>query len=192
MMRQIRLIGVGAATVIIAGLSLFSISPISADEGFSPYVDEQGNISFPDEFRTSMVHLGSWFVPEGGASGFHDVYTEKKSVEEYRKTGKFPDGATIVKELRASDAGTYTTGANVSYATDGLKQWFVMIKDEKSRFEDNPIWGDGWGWALYKPEDKMTNLASDYKNDCLGCHVPAKSNDWVYTEAYPTLRKEQQ
>ncbi len=185
-MRQIRLIGIGAASVIIAGLSL---SEIVADEGFSPYVDEQGNISFPDGFRTSMVHLGSWFVPEGGASGFHDVYTEKVSVEAYRKTGKFPDGATIVKELRASDAGTYTTGTNVSYATDGLKQWFVMIKDEKGRFEDNPIWGDGWGWALYKPDDRATNVASGYKNDCLGCHVPAKSNDWLYTEAYPTLSK---
>jgi hypothetical protein len=187
MISKIRSIGIGAASLIIAGLSL---SAIAADEGFSPYVDEQGNISFPDGFRTSMVHLGSWFVPEGGASGFHDVYTEKESVEAYRKTGKFPDGATIVKELRASDAGTYTTGANVSYATDGLKQWFVMIKDEKGRFADNPIWGDGWGWALYKPDDKGTNVASSYKTDCLGCHVPAKSNDWVYTEAYPTLSQE--
>ena len=91
----------GAASFIIAGLSL---SAIAADDGFSPYVDEQGNISFPGGFRTSMVHLGSWFVPEGGASGFHDVYTEKESAEAYRKTGKFPDGATIVKELRASDS----------------------------------------------------------------------------------------
>lgn len=188
-MRRALLTGISAAAAIIAGLSLTSVA---ADEGFSSYVDEQGNISFPDGFRSSMVHLGSWFVPEGGASGFHDVYTEKESVEAYRKTGKFPDGATIVKELRASAAGTYTTGTNVSYATDGLKQWFVMIKDEKGRFEGNPIWGDGWGWALYKPDDRGTNVASNYQSDCLGCHVPAKSNDWVYTEAYPTLSKEQQ
>jgi hypothetical protein len=189
MMIQIRSIILGAASVIFVGLSM---SVIAAEESFSSYVDEQGNISFPDGFRTSMVHLGSWYVPEGGASGFHDVYTEKESVEAYRKTGKFPDGATIVKELRASDAGTYTTGANVSYATDGLKQWFVMIKDEKGRFTDNPIWGVGWGGALYKPDDSGINVASNYKTDCLGCHVPAKSNDWVYTEAYPTLSKEQQ
>jgi len=186
-MRQIRLIGIGAALAMVAGLSL---SAVAENESFSPYVDEQGNISFPHGFRSSMVHLGSWFVPEGGASGFHDVYTEKESAEAYRKTGKFPDGATIVKELRASAAGDYTTGTNVSYATDGLKQWFVMIKDEKGRFEGNPIWGDGWGWALYKPDDRAINVASDYKVDCLGCHVPAKSNDWVYTEAYPTLSQE--
>jgi len=186
-MRQIR---IGAATVILAGMSLFANSAIAADEGFSPYVDEQGNISFPSDFRSSMVHLGSWFVPEGGASGFHDVYTEKESVVAYRKTGKFPDGATIVKELRASEAGTYTTGSNVSYATDGLKQWFVMIKDEQGRFADNPVWGDGWGWALYKPDNRGKNVAADYKTDCLGCHVPAKANDWLYTEAYPTLSEE--
>lgn len=159
----------------------------SAHDGFSPYVDADGQISFPDGFRTKMVHLGSWFVPDGSASGFHDVYTEPATVEAFRKTGKFPDGATLVKELRASNSGTYTTGQNISYATDGLKQWFVMIKDNKGRFPGKPLWGEGWGWALYKPDAVNKNLATDYKTDCLGCHVPAKAKDWVYTEAYPTL-----
>jgi len=179
--------GVRVVVATIVGLTL---SPVMADDGFSPHVDDEGNIHFPEGFRTSMVHLGSWFVPEGDASGFHDVYTEKETVEAFRKTGKFPDGATLVKELRSSNAGTYTTGPSVSYATDGLKQWFVMIKDAKGRFADNPLWGDGWGWALYKPDDKAKNVATNYKIDCLGCHVPAKANDWVYTEAYPTLSSE--
>ncbi|MGI9262270.1 MAG: cytochrome P460 family protein [Woeseiaceae bacterium] len=174
----------GFAAVAIVGLAFL---PAMADEDFSPYVDGDGNIEFPEGFRSSMVHLGSWFVPEGGASGFHDVYTEKESVEAYRETGKFPDGATLVKELRAAEAGDYTTGQGVQYATDGLKQWFVMIKDSKGRFTDNPLWGDGWGWALYMPADTGTNVAANYQSDCLGCHVPAKDNDWVYTEAYPTL-----
>ena len=187
-MRNFRAMGVGLALATIVGLSL---SVAATEEDFSSYVDDQGNISFPHGFRMSMVHLGSWFVPEGGASGFHDVYTEKESAEAYRETGRFPDGATIVKELRASEAGSYTTGSDVSYATDGLKQWFVMIKDENSRFESNPIWGEGWGWALFKPDNRQENVAADYKTDCLGCHVPAKANDWVYTEAYPTLSKDE-
>lgn len=163
---------------------------VNADSSFSAYVDGSGEISFPEGFRTSMVHLGSWFVPEGPASGFHDVYSEKSSAEAYRKTGKFPDGATLVKELRASHSGSYTTGNGVSYATGELKQWFVMIKDSKGRFETSSLWGDGWGWALFKPGDKDTNVASNYKTDCLGCHQPAKDKDWVYTEAYPTLSKD--
>ena len=177
---------------IVAGLllSFFSLTltPLVADDNFSPYVDAIGNIGFPQGFRSSMVHLGSWFVPEGGASGFHDVYTEKESVEAYRRTGKFPDGATIVKELRVAQAGDFTTGQGVSYATSGLKQWFVMIKDSKNRFADNPLWGEGWGWALYKPDNPGKNIATDFRTNCLGCHVPAKDRDWIYTEAYPTLK----
>ena len=162
-------------------------SPVFSQESFSPYVGAEGAISFPDKFRTTMVHLGSWFVPTGGASGFHDVYTEKETVTYYRDNGRFPGGAVIVKELRASKSGDYSTGAGVHHSTDGLKQWFVMVKDTQNRFSDNPLWGDGWGWALFKPDAPGTNVAADYKADCLGCHVPAKGNDWVYTEAYPTL-----
>ena len=171
---------------VIAG-SVFSFSKGQAGEGFSPYVDDTGDIHFPADFRSTMVHLGSWFVPDGGASGFHGVYTEKESLDAYRKTGRFPDGATLVKELRASDSGNYTTGQNVSHETPSIKQWFVMIKDAEGRFEDNPIWGDGWGWALYKPDDIDTNVATNYKTDCLGCHMPARANDWIYVEAYPVL-----
>jgi hypothetical protein len=188
-MPSIRLKKIGACLGCVIMLSVSSFSVI-ADDKFSNYVDEKGNINFPHSFRTNMVHLGSWFVPEGGASGFHDVYTEKKSVESFRKSGKFPDGATIVKELRVSNAGSYTTGAGVSYATKDIKQWFVMIKDVKGRFADNPLWGDGWGWALYKPDDKDKNLATNYKTDCLSCHKPVEHKDWIYTEAYPSLSKE--
>ena len=178
------------AVIGFAALAGFAASPVIAQETFSPYVDSKGNIAFPKSFRTNMVHLGSWFVPEGGASGFHDVYTEKTTVEAYRKTGKFPDGATLVKELRAAKSRDYTTGKGVNYATGGLKQWFVMIKDAKGRFPGNALWGDGWGWALYKPDDRGKNIAANYKTDCLGCHVPVKHKDWVYTEAYPTLSPE--
>ncbi len=161
-----------------------------AQETFSPYVDASGQINLPEDFRSNMVHLGSWFVPEGSSSGFHDVYTEKETVDAFRETGKFPDGATLVKELRDSTASNYTTGAGVSHATDGLKQWFVMIKDTAGRFPDNPLWGEGWGWALYMPDDRNKNVATNYQIDCMGCHIPAKANDWVYIEAYPTLSAE--
>jgi hypothetical protein len=174
------------SAVITVLLGIFFM-PAHADSSFSPYVDEKGNISLPNNFRITMVHLGSWFVPEGDASGFHDVYTEKTTVDVYRKTGEFPDGATLVKELRTSNAGNYTTGNGISYAASGIKQWFVMIKDVKGRFSNNPQWGDGWGWALYKPDNRNKNVSRDYKTDCLTCHTPAKAKDWVYTEAYPTL-----
>jgi hypothetical protein len=28
---------------------------------------------------------------------------------------------------------------------------------------------------------------ADYKKDCLGCHIPAKADDWIYVKGYPVL-----
>lgn len=153
---------------------------------FSPYVDAKGNIQLPNDFRRTMVHLGTWYVAEGNASGFHDVYAEPAAVDSYRKTGKWSDGATIVKELRGSQSGDFTTG-HVSHASVKIKQWFVMVKDTQGRFKNNPSWGNGWGWALVKPDNKNKNVSKSYKADCMGCHVPAKDTDWIYVEGMPTL-----
>ena len=169
-------------------LLLSSVSPATAGD-YSRYVDAQGNIVLPENFRTEMAHLGSWFVPEGEASGFHDVYTQPSAVAEYRSTGQFPDGAVIVKELRGAEMKDYTTGKNVSRAASDVKQWFVMIKDTKGRFKENASWGDGWGWALFKPGATRVSVAKDYQADCLTCHIPARQTDWIYVEAYPTLRR---
>lgn len=176
---------------VLAGLSMSLLTAVAlTDEGhFNDYVDVDGNISLPDDFRKNMVHMGSWFVPDGEASGFHDVYTEASTIEAYRLNGEFPDGATIVKELRAANAGDYTTGKGVNHATGDLKQWFVMVKDAEGRFPDNANWGSGWGWALFKPDAPADNVSGNYRSDCLGCHVPAQSNDYVYVEAYPTLAR---
>jgi hypothetical protein len=65
-----------------------------------------------------------------------------------------------------------------------------MIKNSEDAYSENPIWGEGWGWALFKPADRAKNISTDYKAVCLGCHVPAKDTDWVYATAYPTLRAE--
>ncbi len=177
-----------AATLLLGlTLSIASFLLVANDHISTNSVNEKGEISLPSDFRSSMSHLGSWFVPEGGASGFHDVYTEQSTVDHYRETGEFPDGAVLVKELRAASKGDYTTGAGVAYANDQIKQWFVMVKDTEGRFAGTGNWGDGWGWALFKPDDPSKNVSTDYKTDCLGCHVPVKDKDWVYTEAYPTL-----
>lgn len=172
--------------ILVCAIMMFARG-VTPEEMFSTHVSATGAIHLPRDFRINMVHLGSWFVPQGETSGFHDVYTEASTAAAYRTTGQFPDGATLVKELRGAQTGNYTTGAGVAYGIETVKQWFVMIKDTQGRFPENPLWGDGWGWALFKPDEPMKNIATNYRADCLGCHIPAKAKDWVYIEAYPTL-----
>jgi len=158
-------------------------------DGFDRFVLEDGGFRFSAEEATrGLGHLGSWFVPAGENAGFHHVYTQPEAIAAYRETGRFPDGTALVKEIVSHRRGTYTTGSDVAHATD-TRVWFLMVKDATGRFEGNPSWGNGWGWALFESADPSTNVAPDFRSACLACHVPAVENDWVYTEGYPLLRR---
>jgi hypothetical protein len=181
------------ALVLVVGLFLLIGLQLQAQEKkeketFSPYVNEQGKISLPKDYRTTWRYLGSWAVPmkKAPGRGFHDVFTQPEAVEAYKKTGKFPDGTVLIKEIRKIQGGKMTTG-QVYWAGD-IDSWFVMVKDEKGRFKDNPNWGKGWGWALFKPADPQKNVSTNYQKDCFGCHIPAQKTDWVYMQGYPTLK----
>jgi Cytochrome P460 len=159
-----------------------------AKESMGNYVSKTGTISLPDNFRQNWVHLGSWVVtdPKAPGHGFHDVYTQPEAVRVFLDTGKYPDGAVLVKEICKIGSGKMTTG-DAQWATDNTV-WFVMIKDSIGRFKGNPNWGEGWGWALFEAKNPKVNSSKGYVESCLGCHIPAKQNDWVFVEGYPTLR----
>jgi len=147
-----------------------------------------GSIRLPEEYRT-WTHLGSWYVAEGknGEINSHQIYAEPEAVTEFRRTQKWPHGTTIVKEVRSTKSGKLTTGPGT---WDGaLQLWFVMVKDTKRTFPGNPIWGRGWGWGLFLIDDPQRNTATDYKIDCLGCHIPAQTTDWVFQYGYPVLNE---
>lgn len=189
-------------TLFVTVVSLLSTTGCTQDskagettgkDSFSPYVDAQGNISRPQDFRTNWVHLGSWFVSaddQASGPGVHDVYAQSEAVAGFRKNGQWPDGAVLVKTVSGIHEGRRTTG-NAHWADD-VGVWFVMVRDRENRFPDNEAWGGGWGWALFKADAPFENVTTTWKgegfNNCFGCHTPAKDTEWVYIEGYPTVR----
>lgn len=156
-------------------------------DGYERFVGPDGSFRFPGEAaRDGLAHLGSWFVPEGASAGFHHVYTQSEAIAIYRKTGVFPDGTVLVKELRKHARGDYTTGQNVASAS-APTQWFLMVKDAHGRYPDHPLWQQGWGWALFEADAPGRNVATSFASDCQGCHLPARASDWVYVQGYPRL-----
>jgi hypothetical protein len=136
------------------------------------------------------MHLGTWAVaskPNQPVHEMHNVYARAEDVQAYRRDAKFPDGAVLIKEITTVGSDKLTTGQS-TWSTN-IKIWFVMVKDAKGRFPGNDLWGDGWGWALFEAKDPKLNVATDYKTDCLSCHVPAKKDDWIYIRGYPVLAK---
>ena len=163
-----------------------SQSSSQGNTNYNDLVDKNGIIRKPADYRDRYQALGVFSVADlNGAVDMHYTYAPPGTAEYYRKNGKFADGTVLVKEVFGSDHGQMTTG-EVHWAK-GTKVWFIMIKDEKGRYAGNPLWGDGWGWALYKSDAPDKQVATDYKKDCLGCHVPAKATEWVYVQGYPVL-----
>ena len=172
------------ALVVLAGHGQAQSQTAARFNGFD-LVDKTGNIRKPGDYRERYEALGTYTVIDPNGDQMHMTYASPGAAEYYRKTGKYADGTVLVKEVFGTDHARMTTGD--AHWASGTEVWFVMIKDEKGRYPDNPLWGDGWGWALFKSDAPDKQVATDYKKDCLGCHVPAKVTDWVYVQGYPVL-----
>jgi len=174
------------ALVVLTGYQPINSQTTGRVNGFD-LVDKTGNIRKPADFRDLYQELGVYTpVDLNNNTEMHYTYAPPGTAEYYRKNGKFADGTVLVKEVFATDHAQLTTG-DAHWATN-TKVWFVMIKDDKNRYPNNPLWGDGWGWALFKADAPDKQVATNYKKDCLGCHVPAQSTDWVYVQGYPVLK----
>lgn len=158
----------------------------SASFNGNELVDKTGNIRKPADFRDRYQLLGTWMVLDPKGNQMHTTYASPGTAEYYRKNGRFADGTVLVKEISGTDHAQMTTGD--AHWASGVIQWFVMIKDDKQRFPNNALWGDGWGWALFKADAPDKQVATDHKKDCLPCHIPAKSTDWIYVQGYPVLK----
>lgn len=212
---MILLTGVSSGLVLLSGLVLgviFLVGELEAQAGESmraaaaatptrtptltptptPTQIAERELRVPEsDYRKLWVQLGTFSVlgdnPEEGAKELHAVYMERTNVEQYLKTGRFPDGAVLVKDVFSARMEELTTGT-ASYAGK-LKGRFVMMKDDKRRyFGTSTRFGDGWGWAFFEGDARTRPVTRDYKADCLGCHEPVRNQDLVFTQGYPVLK----
>jgi hypothetical protein len=185
-MKILAVAGSAGLLVVIA----MSIAMSSNEPKVEAVGDALGNLHVPDGYRTTYQWLGGWAVAaeQGpGSKELHVVYASPGTIAAYRKDGRFPDGTVLVKEVFQAVTARMTTGS-VSHA-GMLKGWFVMMKDDSGRHAGNKLWGDGWGWSWFDADNPTKTTSTNYKTDCLGCHVPARASDWIYVEGYPPLKR---
>jgi hypothetical protein len=182
-----------AAMLLISGVvAVTAVVAHSESETAAAASDPQALLYVPDaDYRRDWALLGSFSVladdPEAGAKEFHVVYTLPENVDAYRKTGAFPDGAILVKDVFATGTEALTTGT-ASYANTLIGR-FVMVKDQGDKYAGtSPLWGDGWGWAFYEGAETRKTVSTDYKEDCLGCHEPVRNQDLLHIQGYPILK----
>lgn len=193
-MRIPRIIGFTVVGLLgIVSLAAYSVMSRSVEarqpKTESSVVDAMGNLRVPEHYRTSYQFLGSWAIASDGGKGskqIHDVYASPGAIDAYRKNGRFPDGAVLIKEVFQATTQPMKTGT-VSHA-DKLQGWFVMVKESKDIHPDNKLWGNGWAWSWFNSDNPEKTTSTNFKVDCLTCHVPARATDWIYVSGYPPLQ----
>ncbi len=181
-------VGLLAVVSIVALGEQTGTGAAASDQPAESIVDANGEIRVPTDYRTSYQFLGSWAIAADkghGAKNIHVVYASPGAIAAYRKDGHFPDGSVLVKEVFQAATGPMKTGT-VSHAQK-LNGWFVMVKDGKDSHPGNSLWGDGWGWSWFDADNPTKTTSTNYRVDCLSCHVPARATDLVYVQGYPPL-----
>src|SRR5262249_10010011 len=172
----------------------------AADDQGPPVVFEaDGKVRVPTGFR-KWVFVGSPLTPNGlnhGEAGFpefHNVYVEQKNVEVYLKTGSFPEGTVIVKELTRVLAPTYPDGSRDEPSGrgyfNGAYNGIDMTVKDSTRFSKT----NGWGFFTFGhhplPYDKVAAEAP--VQQCAGCHAAnVAKTDMTWVQFYPLLRDKQ-
>jgi hypothetical protein len=184
----ISLAGIMATTLVAAEVQNYATAATS-EQSQQAVVDEQGNLRVPVDYRTGYQFLGAWAIAADqgkGSQQLHVVYASPGTIAAYRKDGHFPDGLVLVKEVFETATGPMTTGTVSSAQT--LKGWFVMVRDSKNTHPGNKLWGDGWGWSWFDAVNPTKTTSTDYKVNCLPCHMPAQATEWIYINGYPSLK----
>jgi len=184
---------VGVLTSGVIASSLVMAEGNTNDIGAAIFNDH-GDLLRPEGFK-KWVFIGAPLTPHGlngGKAGFpeyHHVYVNPDAFAIYERTGIFPDGTVIAKELALLKKGKHKDGSydapsGRGYFADKFNGMDVMVKDSK-RFKET----QGWGFFNFghhaPPYLKSASVAP--AANCAGCHTANAEQDMVFTQFYPIL-----
>ena len=182
--------------LLISTLALFVVllgnAPLRANaaEAFpKPTFNNNGELLRPDISYREWVYVGTPLTPNdlnppaANFPEFHNVYIHPSDFDHWKRTGQFPDGTVIVKELVTVGATQATSGKGYFMGEYiGLE---TTIKDSM-RFADEP---GNWAYFSFGHSYPLADSAAPFPAAaCNACHATSAANDFVFTQYYPVLR----
>ena len=173
---------VAAMLLCASATSVFAAGPAQ--------FNEKGELLLPQNYR-EWVMVGTQVTPNeqnGGKAPFTEtrvVYIDPESYAHWKKSGEFPDGAMMVKELISVGERQGPGSGNGYFMGDyiGLE---ASVKDAK-RFAKEP--GNWAYYIFYVPDKPLVNSAMNFPTaECAACHQANAKTDMVFTQFYPVLR----
>jgi len=189
--------------IVLLGLTASAVyllvaKPVVAaqSEQSSAMFDPDGKLELPAGFR-KWVFVGAPLTPNALNNGkanfpeYHHVYIEQKNVDAYLKTGEFPEGTVIVKELTRVLNPTFPDGSRTEpsgrgYFNGQYNGIDLTVKDSKRFAKTN-----GWGFFTFGHHPMPYEKAAAEKpvSECAGCHIAnVAATDMTWIQFYPLLR----
>jgi cytochrome P460 len=161
---------------------------VEAAQGAARYTGK-GELMMLKNYR-QWVFIGAPVTPNDMNNGkaafpeFHHVYIDPASFAAYKKTGKFPNGTVIVKELAGVGAKSSASGSG--YFAGEFIGVAASVKDAK-RFAKEP---GNWGYFSFMGDGgkALASAKAQATAACNTCHQQNAAEDWVFTQHYPVLR----
>ena len=185
--------------IAVAGASwLWSVAAQAQDETINTATfNDDGSVQQPVNWR-KWIFVGAPLTPNalnGGNAPFpeyHNVYVEPSAFAAYEKTGEWPEGTQIAKELTLIyQNNNDEVGASSEVSGRGFQQGEfsgleLTVKDTK-RFDDMP---GGWAYFSFghQPEPYETTAMAFPAASCNACHAKSAQDYFVFTQFYPVLR----
>ena len=187
------------AALIGASAAVFHNGPFAqqAKQPGGAQFTPDGKMKLPTGYR-EWVFIGSPLTPNalnGGKASFpefHNVYVERRNFDVYQKTGTFPEGTVLVKELVLLQKPTFPDGSQQApsgrgYFDGAFNGMDVSVKDTKKFAKTN-----GWGYFTFghHAEPYETTAAESSAAECAGCHIAnVAKTDMTYVQFYPVLQE---
>jgi hypothetical protein len=196
MQKDLLIIATAVGLAVGASLLVTSRPAAAQNRQSAAAFSSEVTLKLPTGYRR-WVFVGAPLTPDGlnkGHAGFpeyHHVYVEEKNLNAYLKTGSFPEGTVIVKELTRVLNPTFPDGSRAEPSGRGFfngefNGMDVTVKD-KTRFAKT----NGWGFFNFghhpPPYEQSAKEAS--VAECAGCHMAnVAKTDMTWVQFYPLLR----
>lgn len=117
---------------------------------------------------------------------FHNVYVEPSAFAIYERTGEWPEGTQIAKELTSIyQNNNDDVGASIEVSGRGFQQGEfqgleLTVKDS-GRFKDMP---GGWAYFSFghKPQPYEETAMAFPAETCNACHAASAADDFVFIQ----------
>lgn len=191
-LRERYLLAVLLATALLTIYTLTANSQ-DADPDWGPQWTSSGELMLPSGYH-EWVYLGSPLTPHalnGGEAPFpeyHNVYVQPEAYRAYRRTGEFPEGTILLKELQLTTPAAHPDGSSNEVSGRGYfpaerNGIDISVKDSR-RFAATEGWGF-FNFGHHAPPYAETAAALP-ADACAGCHI-ANADDMVFKKFYTAI-----